>query len=100
MSFPWARAQRPVRPPPAGSPLPDGSRVPGWDDEVDLTKPPATVPDPATTPVPGELRSAIEAAMALYPDSKSAVIPALHLAQRHHGWCSPRRSRRSPASCA
>jgi len=66
-----------------------GSRVPGWDDEVDLTKPPATVPDPATTPVPGELRSGIEAAMALYPDSKSAVIPALHLAQRHHGWCSP-----------
>src|ERR1700729_1300052 len=66
-----------------------GSRAPGWDDEVDLTKPPATVPDPATTPVPGELRSGIEAAMALYPDSKSAVIPALHLAQRHHGWCSP-----------
>ena len=66
-----------------------GSRVPGWDDEVDLTKPPATVPDPATTPVPEELRSGIEAAMALYPDSKSAAIPALHLAQRHHGWCSP-----------
>jgi NADH-quinone oxidoreductase subunit E len=37
-----------------------GSRVPGWDDAVDLTKPPATVPD-----------------------------PALHLAQRYHGWCSP-----------
>ena len=33
-----------------------GSRVPGWDEAVDLTKPPATVPDPATTPVPDELR--------------------------------------------
>ena len=66
-----------------------GSRVPGWDEAVDLTKPPATVPDPATTPVPAELRSAIEAEMAKYPDPRSASIPALHLAQRHHGWCSP-----------
>ena len=66
-----------------------GSRVPGWDEAVDLTKPPATVPDPALTPVPEELRAAIEQAMARYPDSKSASIPALHLAQKHHGWCSP-----------
>lgn len=66
-----------------------GSRVPGWDEAVDLTKPPATVPDPALTPVPEELRTAIEAEMAKYPDPKSASIPALHLAQRHHGWCSP-----------
>ena len=27
--------------------------------------------------------------MAKYPDRRSASIPALHLAQRHHGWCSP-----------
>ena len=33
-----------------------GSRVPGWDDAVDLTKPPAEVPDPATTPVPEEYK--------------------------------------------
>jgi NADH-quinone oxidoreductase subunit E len=66
-----------------------GSRVPGWDDAVDLTKPPATVPDPATTPVPDELRETIEAAMAKYPDRHSAVMPALHAAQRLHGWCSP-----------
>jgi NADH:ubiquinone oxidoreductase subunit E len=66
-----------------------GSRVPGWDDAVDLTKPPATIPDPATTPVPESLRTAIEAAMAKYPDRRSAAIPALHLAQQHHGWCSP-----------
>jgi NADH-quinone oxidoreductase subunit E len=66
-----------------------GSRVPGWDDAVDLTKDPATVPDPATTPVPPELRETIEAAMAKYPDRRSAVIPALHAAQELHGWCSP-----------
>jgi len=67
----------------------DGSRVPGWDQAVDLTKPPATIPDPATTPVPDTLRAGIEAAMARYPDRRSAAIPALHLAQEHHGWCSP-----------
>jgi NADH-quinone oxidoreductase subunit E len=66
-----------------------GSRVPGWDDAVDLTKPPATVPDPATTEVPEELRGAVEAAMAKYPDKRSAAIPALHAAQSMHGWCSP-----------
>jgi NADH:ubiquinone oxidoreductase subunit E len=66
-----------------------GSRVPGWDDAVDLTKPPATIPDPATTEVPQELRGAVEAAMAKYPDKRSAAIPALHAAQSMHGWCSP-----------
>ena len=66
-----------------------GSRVPGWDDPVDLTKPPALVPDPATTPVPAELRAEIEAYMGRYPDFRSAAIPALHAAQRIHGWCSP-----------
>jgi len=66
-----------------------GSRVPGWDDAVDLTKDPAVVPDPATTPVPAELRAEIEAAMARYPDRHSASIPALHAAQEEHGWCSP-----------
>ncbi len=66
-----------------------GSRVPGWDESVDLTKPPATVPDPATTPVPEELGDAIVAAMSRYPDRRSAVIPALHAAQSIYGWCSP-----------
>ena len=66
-----------------------GSRVPGWDESVDLSKPPATVPDPATTPVPDQLRAQIEAAMAKYPDRHSAAIPALHAAQAEHGWCSP-----------
>jgi NADH-quinone oxidoreductase subunit E len=66
-----------------------GSRVPGWDDAVDLTKDPAVVPDPATTPVPQTLRDEIESHMAKYPDFRSAAIPALAAAQRHHGWCSP-----------
>jgi NADH-quinone oxidoreductase subunit E len=39
--------------------------------------------------VPAELRKEIEAHMALYPDSRSAALPALESAQRVHGWCSP-----------
>ena len=66
-----------------------GSRVPGWDDAVDLEKDPAQIPDPATTPVPAALRTEIEAHMAKYPDFRSAAIPALAAAQRVHGWCSP-----------
>src|SRR5947209_20028730 len=66
-----------------------GSRVPGWDEAVDLTKNPATIPDPATTPVPPQLRERIVQAMAKYPDRRSAAIPALHAAQKEHGWCSP-----------
>jgi NADH-quinone oxidoreductase subunit F len=66
-----------------------GSRVPGWDEAVDLSKPPATVPDLATTEVPAELRQAVEEAMAKYPDCHSAAIPALHAAQDYHGYCSP-----------
>jgi len=64
-----------------------GSR--GWDVAADLERDPATIPDPATTPVPQELRREIEAHMALYPDPRSANLPALEAAQRVHGWCSP-----------
>ncbi|HEX2411029.1 MAG TPA: NAD(P)H-dependent oxidoreductase subunit E [Solirubrobacteraceae bacterium] len=66
-----------------------GSRVPGWDDAADLSKDPAVIPDPATTPVPEHIRAEIEAQMAKYPDFRSAAIPALHIVQREHGWCSP-----------
>ena len=66
-----------------------GSRVPGWDDAVDLTKDPAVVPDPATTHVPAHVREAIESLMAKYPDIRSAVIPAMKIVQREHGWLSP-----------
>jgi NADH-quinone oxidoreductase subunit E len=67
----------------------DGSRVPGWRESYDPAKDPAVVPDPATTPVPEDLRAEIEAFMARYPDHRSAAIPALAAAQRVHGWCSP-----------
>ncbi len=68
---------------------PDGSRIPGWDTPADLTKAPATIPDPATTPVPDHLREEIEGYLTRYPDPRSAIIPALWAAQRLHGWCSP-----------
>jgi NADH:ubiquinone oxidoreductase subunit E len=66
-----------------------GSRVPGWDEAADLTKDPEGVPEPATTPVPEELRARIEEYMARYPDRRSAAIPALHSVQEYYGWCSP-----------
>jgi len=66
-----------------------GSRVPGWDEAADLAKDPAVVPDPASTPVPEHVRTAIEAQMSKYPDVRSAAIPSLHIVQREHGWCSP-----------
>lgn len=66
-----------------------GSRVPGWDASADLAKDPAVVPDPATTPVPGELRTEIEGYLTRYPDVRSAAIPALYAVQGWHGWCSP-----------
>ena len=61
----------------------------GWDAPADLEMDPATIPAPASTPVPEELRREIESHMALYPDTRSAALPALAAAQRVHGWCSP-----------
>ena len=61
----------------------------GWDEAADLKADPATVPELADTAVPDALRAEIEAAMAQYPDPHSAALPALHAAQRVHGWCSP-----------
>src|ERR687884_2236265 len=66
-----------------------GSRVPGWDEAVDLSKAPAVVPDPATTPVPAHVREGIERLMGMYPDVRSAAIPAMKIVQREHGWLSP-----------
>ena len=47
------------------------------------------MPDPATTPVPDDLRETIEAHMAKYPDRRSAAIPALRAVQERYGWCTP-----------
>jgi NADH-quinone oxidoreductase subunit E len=69
-----------------------GSRVPGWDMAADLDKDPALIPGVGGSPspeVPERLRADIEAHMALYPDPRSAILPALEAAQRVHGWCSP-----------
>src|SRR4051794_22285715 len=66
-----------------------GSRVPGWDRAVDLTKEPASVPDPAPTPAPSEPRAESGAARAKPPARRSAALPALAATQRFHGWCSP-----------
>jgi NADH:ubiquinone oxidoreductase subunit E len=63
--------------------------VPGWDEAAELLKDPASVPERATTEVPPHLREEIERRMALYPDRRSAALPALEAAQREHGWCSP-----------
>jgi NADH-quinone oxidoreductase subunit E len=67
----------------------DEARASGWDRSTDPQKDPALIPDPATTEVPPGLRKTIEEAMALYPERHSAAIPALHAAQKLHGWCSP-----------
>jgi NADH:ubiquinone oxidoreductase subunit E len=69
--------------------LPNAPRAAGWDRPADLGKDPALIPDPASTPVPQELRETIEELMARYPERHSAAIPALHAAQELHGWCSP-----------
>ena len=66
-----------------------GSRVPGWYEPADPTKDPALVPELDSIEMPAGLREQIEAHMALYPDSRSAALPALEAAQRVHGWCSP-----------
>jgi NADH:ubiquinone oxidoreductase subunit E len=61
----------------------------GWDRAADLLEDPAVVPQLAEVEVPSELQLEIERRMAMYPDRRSAVLPALHAAQRVHGWCSP-----------
>jgi NADH-quinone oxidoreductase subunit E len=49
---------------------------------------PAVVPEAADVPVPDDLRATIEHHMSLYPDRRSAVLPALRAAQDKHGWLS------------
>jgi NADH:ubiquinone oxidoreductase subunit E len=66
-----------------------GSRIPGWDEAVDLTKDPQQVPDPATTAVPADLRAEIEEYLTRYPDRRSAAIPSLFAVQKRYGWCTP-----------
>jgi NADH-quinone oxidoreductase subunit E len=50
--------------------------------------PPPLSEDP-TVVHEGTLRERIQATMAKYPQRRSALIPALHLAQDEYGWLSP-----------
>jgi NADH:ubiquinone oxidoreductase subunit E len=50
--------------------------------------PAAEIPEPDEVGVPAELRATIEHHMSLYPDYRSAVLPALQAAQEVHGWLS------------
>jgi NADH-quinone oxidoreductase subunit E len=61
----------------------------GWDRPADLERDPAVVPELADVDVPQEFEDEIREYMSRYPDRHSAVLPALHAAQRVHGWCSP-----------
>ena len=60
----------------------------GWDMPVDLEQDAAVIPQLADVDVPDELKREIEYRMSLYPDPRSAVLPALKEAQRVHGYLS------------
>jgi NADH-quinone oxidoreductase subunit E len=57
----------------------------------------AEVPELHEVDCPADLRKAIEAAMARYPDPRSAAIPALWAVQHRYGWCSPEGIRQAAA---
>src|SRR4051795_2857217 len=55
------------------------------------------VPELHEVDVPPELQEEIQAAMAKYPEVRSASIPALWAVQRHYGWCTPEGIRQAAA---
>jgi NADH-quinone oxidoreductase subunit E len=55
------------------------------------------IPELHEVDVPNELRQRIEAAMANYPEIRSAALPALWAVQRHYGWCQPEGIRQAAA---
>jgi NADH:ubiquinone oxidoreductase subunit E len=57
----------------------------------------ARVPELHEVDVPDDLRAELEAAMARYPEVRSASIPALWAIQRRYGWCSPEGIRQAAA---
>jgi len=50
---------------------------------------PAEIPELSDVSVPESLKATIEHHMSLYPEKRSAVLPALRAAQEEHGWLSP-----------
>ena len=57
----------------------------------------AEIPELHEVDCPADLRDAVEAAMARYPDPRSASIPALWAVQRRYGWCTPEGIRQAAA---
>ena len=55
------------------------------------------VPELHEVDVPDDLKEEIEAAMARYPEVRSASIPALWAVQRRYGWCTPEGIRQAAA---
>ncbi len=62
-----------------------------------MTGEPIGVEDLAAVEVPDDLREKIEAAMARYPEKRSASIPALWAVQRKYGWCTAEGIRQAAA---
>ena len=56
-----------------------------------------SVPELHEVDCPTDLREAIEAAVARYPEPRSASIPALWAVQRRYGWCTPEGIRQAAA---
>ncbi len=57
--------------------------------KLDVTSYEDAIPQLADVAIDESLRERIESLMARYPEKKSAAIPALMAAQKHHGWLSP-----------
>jgi NADH-quinone oxidoreductase subunit E len=55
------------------------------------------VPELHEVDVPADMKDEIEAAMARYPQRRSAAIPALWAVQRRYGWCTPEGIRQAAA---
>jgi len=58
---------------------------------------PEEIPELHEVGCPPEMQDRIEELMALYPDRKSASIPALWVVQRRYGWCTPEGIRQAAA---
>lgn len=70
-------------------------------EEIEPASPPARdaaeIPELHEVDCPTDLREEVEAAMARYPDPRSASIPALWAVQRRYGWCTPEGIRQAAA---
>ena len=99
---PWKADPGHIHDVPEPPPMPDEQELVGRDippEEIEVIQAtaeerephgePAPVPEPSEVEVPRELAEEIRAAMARYPQERSAAIPALWAVQRRYGWCTP-----------